>query len=40
MTTYYTYVYLDPRRPGNYEYGNFLFAYEPFYVGKGTKKPV
>lgn len=38
---FYTYVYLDPRKPGNYTYnlenGEILnFDYEPFYVGKGT----
>lgn len=38
---YYTYVYLDPRKPGNYEYileneETIRFDYEPFYVGKGT----
>ena len=34
---YYTYVYLDPRRPGRFTYGNFVsFLFEPFYVGKGT----
>lgn len=34
---FYSYVYLDPRKPGRYTYGNFVtFLYEPFYVGKGT----
>lgn len=32
----YVYIYLDPRRPGKYIYDNFIFEYEPFYVGKGT----
>lgn len=34
---FYTYVYLDPRKPGNYSYcnGNINFDYEPFYVGEG-----
>lgn len=32
---YYVYVFLDPRRPGNYQYGEHRFDYEPFYVGKG-----
>jgi len=32
---FYTYIYLDPRKPGCYEYGNYTFDYEPFYVGKG-----
>jgi len=34
---FYVYVYLDPRKPGNYIYGEHEFNYEPFYVGKGTK---
>ncbi len=33
---FYTYVYLDPRKPGRFTYGDFVtFFYEPFYVGKG-----
>lgn len=32
---YYTYTILDPRKPGNYKYGKFVFKYEPFYIGKG-----
>ena len=33
---FYTYIYLDPRKKGQYSYDiNMSFLYEPFYVGKG-----
>lgn len=34
----YVYVYLDPRKPGKYNFDleEMSFLYEPFYVGKGT----
>lgn len=35
---FYVYVYLDPRKPGKYVYGDFQFDYEPFYVGSGQRK--
>jgi hypothetical protein len=35
---FYVYVYLDPRKPGTYNYNEYSFDYEPFYVGKGCGK--
>jgi hypothetical protein len=33
---YYIYAYLDPRKPGKFEYSEFCSLYEPFYIGKGN----
>lgn len=36
---FYVYIFLDPRKPGKFEYDglDICFLYEPFYVGKGTR---
>lgn len=36
MDNFYVYVYLDPRKTGNFNYQSFSFLNEPFYVGKGV----
>jgi len=37
-TRFYVYVYLDQRKPGKWIYKDKEFEYQPFYVGKGTRK--
>ena len=36
MKKFYVYVYLDPRKKGNFNYNEISFEYEPFYIGKGS----
>jgi hypothetical protein len=36
MKKYYVYVFLDKSKPGNFEYDDLKFDFEPFYIGKGT----
>jgi len=32
---FYSYIFLNPLKPGRYTYGDFVsFLYEPFYVGR------
>ena len=31
------YVFLDPRKPGIYKFGDLCFEHEPIYIGKGTE---
>ena len=35
INIFYNYVYLDPRKSGDYNYDNLHFDYEPIYIGKG-----
>ena len=38
MNQCYVYTYLDPRKSGHYSYSTVSFLYEPFYIGKGTRR--
>jgi group I intron endonuclease len=37
---YYVYALLDSSKPGEYKFDDYLFKYEPFYIGKGKKKRI
>lgn len=36
MNRFYVYAFLDKSKPGEFNYGDLKFEYEPFYIGKGT----
>jgi len=40
VNIFYVYIYLDPRKLGQYKYNSYEFSYEPFYVGKGKENRI
>jgi hypothetical protein len=37
---FYVYALLDPRKPGPFRYGRWVFSHEPFYIGKGKGRRI
>lgn len=37
---FYVYALLDPRKPGEFKYEEFIFDHEPFYIGKGCRNRI
>ncbi len=37
---FYTYIYLDTRKPGEWEFEGVKFEFQPFYIGKGEGKRI
>lgn len=37
---FYVYLLLDSSKPGEWKYGDFVFDFEPFYVGKGRSNRI
>ena len=36
LNKFYVYIFLDPRKPGRYEYGDYVFDFKPLYIGKSN----